>query len=257
VRLGVLVVAGSVASVGVLPASAIAAKKLKLSGEITVSAAASLTEAFTKIGTNFQKANKGTTITFNFGSSGTLEQQIEQGAPVDVFASADWTNMDKLVSMGKIVTTPVTFARNKLEIAVKPGNPKNVTGLTSLPTVGIVSLCALTVPCGKYANDVLTRANVTIPPDKITRGQDVKATLAAVSPGDADAGIVYQTDVQSAGSAVKGIVIPDDQNTIALYPISPLAAASNKSLSRAFSRYVASAKGQKVLLSYGFLPVVT
>src|SRR5690348_1406375 len=157
----------------------------KVSGSVTVSAAASLTEAFKKIGDSFKAANPGTNVTFNFGSSGTLATQIQQSAPADTFASADQDNMNKLVSANLVDGAPTVFAKNKLVIVTKPGNPKNVTGLADLPKLGVVSLCGTTVPCGKYAGQILQTAGVTIPTSKITRGQDVKATLAAVRNGDA------------------------------------------------------------------------
>jgi molybdate transport system substrate-binding protein len=235
------------------PASA-AKKKEKLSGSITVSAAASLTEAFTKMGTDFQKANKGTTVTFNFSASSALAQQIQGGAPADVFASADGANMQKVVSSGQVTADPVDFATNVLTIVVKPGNPKSVKSIADLPNLDTVALCAPEVPCGKYANQMLTQAGVTIPSDKITLGQDVKATLAAVSPGDADAGIVYATDAKAAGSTVAAVKIPASLNVLAVYPIAPVAATQDASLANGWIKYVTSAAGQKTLKSFGFLP---
>ena len=122
------------------------------------------------------------------------------------------------------------------------------------PTAGIISLCGVTVPCGKYADQVLQQANVTIPADKITRGQDVKATLAAVTNGDADAAIVYVTDAKTAGAAVTAVPIPDAQNAIATYPIVVLKQTGNSATAHAFVAYVAGPKGQATLKSYGFLP---
>ena len=127
--------------------------------------------------------------------------------------------MDTLVTRTWSTATPTVFAKNKLVIVTKPGNPKDVKTLPTSPTVGIVSLCGETVPCGKYADQILHSAGVTIPTDKITRGLDVKATLAAVTTGDADAAIVYVTDAKTAGAAVTAVTIPDDQNAIATYPI--------------------------------------
>lgn len=225
-----------------------------VAGNITVSAAASLTEAFTKIGEDFQAANPEASATFNFGSSGTLATQIEQGAPADTFASADEDNMNKLVTASLVDGTPAVFATNKLAIVTKPGNPKNVKTLSDLATVGIVSLCADTVPCGKYAAQILQTAGVTIPETSITRGQDVKTTLAAVATGDAEAAIVYVTDAKSAGATVGAVTIPDAENAIATYPIATLTASANKEASEAFVDYVTSSKGQVTLRSFGFLP---
>ena len=143
----------------------------KLSGTITVSAAASLTEAFTKMGADFEKANPGTTVTFNFAASSALVTQIQGGAPADVFASADGANMQKLVSGGQVTAEPTVFAANELTIVVKPGNPKQVKSLADLANLGTISLCADTVPCGKYAAQALTQAGVTIPPDEDHQGR--------------------------------------------------------------------------------------
>jgi molybdate transport system substrate-binding protein len=226
----------------------------KATGTITVSAAASLTEAFNKMSTDFTAANPDAEVTFNFGSSGTLATQIQQGAPADTFASADEDNMNKVVSAGLVDGTPTVFATNKLVIVTKPGNPKNVKELADLATLPTVSLCGETVPCGKYAAQILQTAGVTIPENKVTRGQDVKATLAAVTTGDADAAIVYVTDAKSAGDTVDTVTIPDAQNATATYPIATLKASGNKETSQAFIDYVMSDEGQATLQSFGFLP---
>jgi molybdate transport system substrate-binding protein len=228
----------------------------KLSGSITVSDAASLTEAFEQIGQDFTTANPKTSVTFNPGSSSTLATQIQQtnGVGVDTFASADEANMDELVSANLIDGDPVVFARNRLVIVTKPGNPKNVKTLADLPDLDIVSLCGETVPCGKYAAQILQQADVAIPETKVTRGVDVKATLDAVTHGDADAAIVYVTDAKTAGKDVTSVTIPDDQNAIAVYPIATLTGSAKKEVSRAFVDYVTGSKGQAVLRSYGFLP---
>jgi molybdate transport system substrate-binding protein len=228
----------------------------KLSGSIKVSDAASLTEAFEQIGQDFTKVNPKTSVTFNPGSSSTLAMQIQQtnGVGIDAFASADEANMDKLVSANLVDGTPVVFARNQLVIVTKPGNPKHVKTLADLPNLTTVSLCGETVPCGKYAAQILQQANVTIPETKVTRGVDVKATLDAVTHGDADAAIVYVTDAKTAGKDVTSVTIPDAQNAIAVYPIATLTSSGNKEVSQAFIDYVTGSKGQAVLKSYGFLP---
>jgi molybdate transport system substrate-binding protein len=221
-------------------------------GSITVSAAASLTEAFTQLGRQFQKQNKGTTVSFNFGSSSTLEIQIQQGAPADVFASADITNMDKLAAAGDVSGKPVVFARNLLEIAVAKGNPKKIKTLadTLKPGVQLV-LCAPTVPCGKFALQAYQQAGLTVP--KVPTGQDVKATLSSVSLGAADAAIVYVTDVKAAKDKVAGVVIPGAQNVVATYPIAVVRSSANAATARAFVKYVASPAGKATLLKFGFL----
>ena len=226
----------------------------KFAGSVTVSAAASLTQAFGKIGADFKAANPAATVTFNFGSSSTLETQIAQGAPADIFASADPANMDKLTTARLLDGTSSVFARNRLVIVTKPGNPKNIKTLADLANVGTISLCAVEVPCGKYAAQALQTAGVSIPESKITRGADVKVTLGAVASGDADAAIVYVTDAESAGAAVASVAIPDAQNVIASYPIAALKASTNKVTGAAFIEYIESVKGQATLASFGFLP---
>ena len=222
----------------------------KVTGSITVSAASSLNQAFKKIGQDFEAANPGAKVKFNFDASSALVTQIKNGGAADVFASADQTNMDALKNE---TNPPVVFAKNKLEIATKPGNPKNIAGLSGLASAGVIALCAKKVPCGKYAEQVLQKANVTIPESKITRGQNATTTLGQVSQGDAVAGIVYVTDVKGAGSAVDGVVIPDNQNAIAVYPIASLKGSSNAETAQAFVDYVNSPAGQQTLQSYGFL----
>jgi molybdate transport system substrate-binding protein len=244
-----IAVVGTTAAAGVP-----AAKAKKLSGTITVSAAASLTEAFTKMAADFEQANPGTTITPNFAASSALVTQIQGGAPADAFASADGTNMQKLVSGGQVKAEPTVFAANELTIVVKKGNPKNVKSLADLANLGVVSLCADAVPCGKYAAQALSQAGVTIPPEKVTKGADVKTTLSAVSVGDADAAIVYTTDAKAAGTTVQSVRIPAWLNVYAIYPIAPVASSQNLDLANAFVKYTVSPAGQKTLASFGFLP---
>jgi molybdate transport system substrate-binding protein len=246
----------TVLSVAVFAASAsgASAKTKQVSGTITVSAAASLTEAFTKMGADFQKDNPGTTVTFNFAASSALVQQVQGGAPADVFASADGATMQKLVSGGLVTAEPTVFAANVLTIVVKKGNPKHVKSLADLANLGVVSLCADAVPCGKYAQQALSQAGVSVEPSKITKGADVKTTLAAVSTGDADAAIVYTTDAKAAGSGVRAVRIPAWLNVYAIYPIAPIAASTNQDLANAWVKYTVSPAGQKTLQSFGFLP---
>lgn len=228
----------------------------KVTGAINVSDAASLTEAFEKIGSGFTAANPDATVTFNPGSSGTLATQIQQtnGVGIDTFASADGDTMNKLVTAKLVDGQPAVFAKNKLIIVTKPGNPEHVKTLSDLANLDVVSLCGLTVPCGKYAAQILQTAGVTIPETKVTRGVDVKGTLTAVTTGDADAAIVYVTDAKTAGDTVAGVTIPDGQNAIARYPIATLTSSSNPATSEAFIDYVMSSKGQATLRSFGFLP---
>ena len=236
-----------------VPAAEAKAKASRLSGSITVSAAASLTKAFTRMGTDFEKANRGTTVTFNFAASSTLATQIQGGAPADVFASADGANMQRVVASDH-VADPVDFAANILTIVVKKGNPKNVKTLADLPRLGIVSLCVASVPCGRYAIQMLARDGVNIPTNKVTLGQDVTATLTDVSVGDADAAIVYVTDAKSARSSVAQVKIPGSLNDLAIYPIARVAASQNAKLADKWVDYVLSPAGQRTLSKFGFLP---
>lgn len=223
------------------------------SGTITVSAAASLTESFEKIGADFEKAHPGTTVRFTFDSSQTLATQIVDGAKVDVYASADEENTQTLVDAGLVDGSPTTFARNQLVIVTQPGNPQGIETLADLASVDVVALCGRDVPCGKFATQVLNGAGVSIDESKVTRGQNVKATLTAVTEGDAVAGIVYVTDARSAGDAVEQVAIPDAQNAIATYPISVLEDAGAPELARAFVEFVAGTGGERVLEELGFL----
>lgn len=224
------------------------------SGSITVSAAASLTEAFDEIGTRFERAHADANVTFNFGSSGTLATQIQQGAPADAFASADTANMDELVAADLLAGTPEVFARNRLVIVTERGNPERVRTLADLTRLDVVALCGVEVPCGRYAAEVLERARVEIPAHRVTRGQDVKTTLGAVTTGDADAAVVYVTDAEAVGDAVTTVAIPDAENAVATYPIAVLKASGNQTTARAFVDFVLSRAGQSVLRAHGFLP---
>ena len=222
-----------------------------VAGTITVSAAASLTGAFGTIKDDFVKANPGANITINFGSSGTLESQIESGAPADVAAFADEATMKKLSDKNLLAAPAEIFATNQLIIVTKPGNPKGIKTLADLSTAGTIALCADTAPCGKYANQVLTTAGVTIPTSSVTLGQDAKTTLAAVADGDAVAGIVYVTDAK-ASTKVDTVEIPAAQNVVAKYPIAVLKATTSNELAKAFMEYVLGPEGQAVLKAAGF-----
>jgi molybdate transport system substrate-binding protein len=221
-----------------------------LSGTVNVFAAASLQEAFTTLGQQFEAAHPGTKIVFNFGPSSGLATQITAGAPADVYASASTTNMDQVVKAAA-ATSPTNFASNVMEIAVPPSNPANVTGLSDLakPTVK-VALCQKAVPCGVTAAKVFTKAKLTVTP--VTQEIDVKAVLTKVSLGEVDAGVVYVTDVRAARAKVKGIMIPVDVNASTKYPIATLTKAPNKATAQAFTAYVLSADGARVLSADGF-----
>jgi molybdate transport system substrate-binding protein len=225
----------------------------KVSGSITVSAAASLTKAFGTIEHQFEQANPKATVTINFGSSGVLEQQILSGAPVDVAAFADQKTMQQLSTKHLLARPAKIFASNHLVIVTKPGNPMHVKGLSDLAHAGVVSLCADSAPCGVYADAILRKAKVTLPQTNVTRGEDVKSTLAAVAQGDANAAIVYVTDALAAGRTVKVVKIPAKQNTLAKYPIATIQSSGSKRTAQAFEAYVLGPHGQAVLRKDGFL----
>jgi molybdate transport system substrate-binding protein len=221
------------------------------SDEIKVFAAASLAAAFTDLGRRFSSANGGTKVTFNFAGSQALATQIQQSAPADVFASADLANMGKVKDL---VGTPRNFASNLLAIVVEKGNPKGIRTLADLAGKDVkVVLAAEEVPAGKYAKQVLDKAGVTATP--VSQEDNVKAVVTKVSLGEADAGIVYVTDVTAGGDKVEGVDIPRDQNVLATYPIATVKAGKDKA--QAFMALVLSDQGQQVLRQYGFLPPPT
>jgi molybdate transport system substrate-binding protein len=220
-------------------------------GGITVFAAASLTEPFTQIGRDFEAANPGTTVKFNFGGSSALATQINQGAPADVFASAAPKNMQTVTDAGNAEGTPTTFVNNQLVIAVPKGNPTGVKTLADLAKPGVkVALCAAEVPCGAAATKALAAAKVKVTP--VTLEQDVKAALSKVKLGEVDAALVYRTDAKAASSDVEGIEFPESASAINDYPIAVLKNAPNKAGAQAFITYVLSDKGKTVLTAAGF-----
>jgi molybdate transport system substrate-binding protein len=181
-----------------------------------------------------------------------LVAQIQSGAPSDVLASADLSSIEKLVASGQVVAAPKVFARNTMSIAVKPGNPKAVRAIADLASLPFIALCGKTVPCGVYASSVLTRAGVVIAESKVTRGIDVKATLSAVANGDADAAIVYKTDVSAAKKTVVGIDIPSAQNVKSMYGIAPIRGSKNLTNAKVFIDFVLSEQGWQILKSFGY-----
>jgi molybdate transport system substrate-binding protein len=221
-----------------------------LTGSITVFAAASLTESFTTIGKQFEAANPGVKVTFSFAASSALAMQITTGAPADVFASASTATMTQVVSAGN-ATNPTNFAKNVMEIAVPPANPANVTGVNSLASTSVkTALCQPQVPCGSTAQKVFTNAGITVKP--VTLEPDVKSVLSKVELNEVDAGMVYVTDVMSAGTKVKGVPIPDSVNASTEYPIAALSKSSNAATAAAFVAYVLSPAGEAVLTAAGF-----
>ena len=217
---------------------------------IRVFAAASLTQAFTTLGTQFEEDHPGTEVELNFGPSSGLAEQIGSGAPADVFASASPSNMETLVSAGD-VEDPQDFATNSMEIAVPPDNPAGIRSLEDLARPGVkIALCQAQVPCGKVAAEVFANADLTVQP--VTEEVDVKSVLTKVTLGEVDAGVVYVTDVLAAGDAVTGIEIPASQNASTSYPIAALDGSEHQTEAAEFVDLVLSADGAKVLEEAGF-----
>ncbi len=229
-----------------------AADAPELDGTITVYAAASLTDAFEEVGDAFTEANPDATVEFNFAASSALREQILSGAPADVFASANPSNMDQVVEAGEAEGEGQVFVNNSLEIAVPDGNPGGVEGLEAFGEESLlIGLCDVEVPCGEFGREALANAGVTPVPD--TEEPDVRSLLTKIEAGELDAGLVYVTDVQST-DGVEGIEIADDDNVVAEYPIAALANAGEPEIAAAFVEFVLSDDGQEILESYGFAP---
>ncbi|MGA4988085.1 molybdate ABC transporter substrate-binding protein [Nonomuraea bangladeshensis] len=236
------------------PAATSASSSAPASGggakEVTVFAAASLTGTFTELGKTFEAAHPGTTVRFNFGSSATLAQQIVQGAPAHVFAAASPATM-KTVTDASLAASPVTFVRNKLQIAVPKDNPAKVDELKDLTDAKVkLALCAEQVPCGAAAVKALDAAGLKVTP--VTLEQDVKATLTKVELGEVDAALVYRTDVIASAGKVTGIEFPEADQAINDYPIATLAKAPAGDLAGQFVDLVLSQQGKDVLTKAGF-----
>lgn len=222
---------------------------------VTVSAASSLTDAFTELADDLMAEDPSLQIRLNFGSSGGLAAQIRDGAPADVAAFANEMTMADLTGEG-LTDTPVVFATNRLAMVTKPGNPRGVATLEDLSRVtgdgGTVALCASTAPCGEFADGVLQRAGVSLPPDRVTRATNARSTLTAVSEGDADVGVVYVTDANSAGDLVGSVRIPDPDNVVARYPIARLSSSEVESAAQVFIDRVLGTPGRDALERAGF-----
>ena len=222
-----------------------------LNGTINVFAAASLTDSFKALGDAFEEQHSEVAVKFNFAGTPTLVTQIEQGARADVFASADMTNMDRVKRDGLTTGDPHVFTHNRLEIVVAPGNPKGIQSLADLAKPGVIYITeAPTVPAGKYSLQALDKAGVRVSPRSLE--PDVKSVMSKVQLGEADAGIVYSTDVKAAGSNVTGVPIPDSYNVVATYPLAAVKGTQNSAVAAAFIAYVLSSSGQSVLESFGF-----
>lgn len=220
-------------------------------GSITVFAAASLQQTFTTLGKEYEQAHPGASIRFSFAGSSDLVSQIQNGAPADVFASADEANMAKLSSDDLASGSPRDFATNVLEIAVAPGNPKGITDLDDLTAPGVqLVTCAAPVPCGAATAKVESASGVDLEP--VSEEQSVTDVLGKVESGQADAGLVYVTDVRGAGGKVDGVPFDESGKAVNTYPIGVLRESEDPELAQAFSEYVRSAAGQRVLADAGF-----
>ncbi|MFF8943757.1 molybdate ABC transporter substrate-binding protein [Streptomyces sp. NPDC014864] len=234
------------------PAGSGSSSSAKLSGTVTVFAAASLKESFTKLGKEFEKQHPGTKVTFSFGGSDSLAAGITGGAPADVFAAASPKTMAMVTEQRDAAGPPVTFVRNQLEIATLPGNPDKVSSLKDLTRPGLkVVLCDRTVPCGAAARKALAAGGLELTPASYE--QDVKSALTKVELKEADAAVVYKTDVRAAGGKVEGVEFPESARAVNDYPIALLKNAPNAPAAEAFVALVRSAAGQRVLTAAGFL----
>lgn len=220
---------------------------------LTVFAAASLTDSFNAAGESFRRQRGGVILRFNYAGTPTLVTQIEQGAHADVFASADTANMDRLQADGLTGGAPQVFAHNQLEIVVAPGNPKHVSDLSGLARRDVLYISeAPTVPAGKYSLQALQKAGVSATPRSLEA--DVKSVVSKIELGEADAGIVYATDVSAAGNRVQGVPIPAVYNVVATYPIVVLKGAANAEAAGAFVAFLLTPAGQALLVRFGFQP---
>jgi molybdate transport system substrate-binding protein len=223
----------------------------RTSSTLTVYAAASLTSTFEEIGEQFEAAHDGVKVEFDFGGSSDLVTQIQEGAPADVFASADTKNMDKLVAADLADDDPQDFATNTLEIATPPDNPAGVASFQDLAAKGLqLVICAPEVPCGAATQTMAEDLGVTLRP--VSEEQSVTDVLAKVTSGEADAGVVYVTDVTAAGDAVEGITFPESGDVVNTYPIAPVEGSAEADLAEEFTEFVLGDTGQQILQDAGF-----
>lgn len=222
-----------------------------LSGSITVFAAASLQQTFTELGDRFEREHPGTTVTFSFAGSSDLVSQIRNGAPADVFASADEATMDEIATTDLAADARRDFATNTLEIAVAPGNPEGIRDLDDLTRPGLqVVTCAAPVPCGAATAKLERAAGVDLRP--VSEEQSVTDVLGKVESGQADAGLVYVTDVEGSDGKVDGVRPAAASKVVNTYPIGVLTGSSDPALATAFTDFVLSDAGQRVLADAGF-----
>ena len=219
------------------------------SRQIRVSAASSLRHAFAELEATFEDRNPGVDVVLNLAGTATLREQVLEGAPVDVFASADMASMDVIAEAGLTSGAPQVFARNTMALAVPRGNPGNVSGLEDLAREGLlVGLCAATVPCGVLAREVLAKGGVDAAID--TNELNVTSLLTKIESGDLDVGIVYMSDVMSADGSVETVAIPGELNVVSSLPIAALAGAGTDAAD--FVSLVTSPEGRAILTEFGF-----
>ncbi|WP_047691823.1 molybdate ABC transporter substrate-binding protein [Kocuria sp. ZOR0020] len=218
---------------------------------VTVYAAASLTDSFTDLAREFEAEHAGATVELNFAGSSTLGTQLQEGAAADVFASADQANMDKAVDAGLVEGEPSIFATNTLTIAVPPGNPAGISGFQDLRGEGVsVVICESRVPCGAATDKIQEITGVSLTP--VSEESAVTDVMGKVTSGQADAGVVYKTDVTAAGNAVEEIPIAQADQAVNKYPIAELASARNTELTQEFVDFVRGSRGQVRLAQEGF-----
>jgi molybdate transport system substrate-binding protein len=233
------------------PAASPTTSEDTLAGSITVFAAASLKATFTELAAEFEAAHPGTEVALNFAGSADLVTQIIEGAPADVFASADEKNMAKLTDIDLVEGEPLDFATNVLEIAVPPGNPAGIATFADLAAAGVkLVVCAPEVPCGAATVKVEEATGVTLTP--VSEESSVTDVLGKVTSGEADAGLVYVTDVKAAGDAVDGIPFDESGEAVNTYPIATLVDAEAPEVAQAFLAFVTSEAGLAVLAAAGF-----
>lgn len=236
-------------STGPNPAPEAAGSSSLAPGRLTVLAAASLSDAFEAIAADFEAAHPDVEVTVSFAASSTLAAQVREGAPADVLATADTAAMDTAAGSGSVAGAPTVVAGNGLAIAVAPGNPLGVTGLADLARSDLVVVgAAPAVPISRYARTALTAAGVDVRP--VSEEADVRAVLSKVAVGEADAGIVYRSDVATSGGAVTGIDVADA--VVVAYPAAVLTEAARPDLARAFIAHLGSATARAALVAAGF-----
>jgi len=251
--LAAVALAATLSACGAGTGSVVSAPGTPETRTLTVFAAASLTESFGALERQFEAAHAGVNVKSSFEGSSALVQKLTNGAKADVFASADEANLQKAIDSGDVVGPPSVFAKNRLEIAVEKGNPKKVGGLADLAKSGlVVVLCADAVPCGKYAAQAFANAGVSVSP--ASKEENAKATLSKVSLGEADASVVYVTDVRAAKGEVSGVKIPDRQNVIATYAIAVTKENRGSAAAKAWVQFIQSKSAQTALRKFGFLP---